>query len=118
MGFNFAKTFNKKPLFTVNTDDYKYISMETAYEQYGEDYEYCALGFYINLYSEYNDEEPVVATDKEYINLPYHLLKDIKSIISNPQAVKAVNAGECSFKIRKYYKKRYKKECYTVEWCE
>ena len=118
MAYSFSKKFNKTQLFKVDTTDYEYLSLEDAYEKYGEEYEYVCMGCYINTDSMYHDEEGVIATDKEYLNLPHHLLSTIKEIRSDKQAVQAINSGQAVFKIRKYYKKRYSKECYTIEWQE
>ena len=116
MGYNFAKNLNKSRLFNVNTEDYDYYSLETLYNDNGEDYEYPVLGVYINTSSQFNDEDGIIATDTCYVNLPHHLLSDIKEILSDRNAIRAINDGDCSFKIRKYYKKRYNKDCYTIEW--
>ena len=109
--FSFA-AFNKERLFDVDTSDFEYTSLEELYEENGPMTIYPVRGLYIGTKS----ETPLVATDTIYVNLPQHQLLKVKEMIDNKAAVKAINNGECAFRIEKFYQKRFDKDCYVAIW--
>lgn len=77
---------------------------------------YTARLLYINKKSKFG-EAPVVATDDSIINLPKHLLDDVKGMISNPEAVDAINEGRVGFVPYEYESKKYG-TCYSIKWVD
>jgi hypothetical protein len=113
---NFGK-FNKQRLFTVDTSSFDYLSIEEAAKKYGTDVPIRIRGLYIGDKSKFVEEDPRLATDEEYINLPQHQLKEVKQILADPGAIRAINNGQCGFIIREYFQKRFQMTCYSAEWC-
>ena len=113
---NFGK-FNKQRLFTVDTSSFDYLSIEEAAKKYGTDVPIRVRGLYIGDKSKFVEEDPRLATDEEYINLPQHQLKEVKQILADPGAIRAINNGQCGFIIREYFQKRFQMTCYSAEWC-
>lgn len=104
MAFKF-QSLNVQKLFNVDSTNFEYKSLSEIREEYGKD-TFTARGFYINTKGMFGDS-PVVATANEYVNLPQHLTDVIKQIIENKEAVDAVNAGKCGFKVVDYTRKEY-----------
>ena len=134
-GFSFS-SFNKERPFTFDTSiiselhpqtesqrkihDDRYITLKELFEQNGADKEYQIRWLGINTKSEYNDESPVLALSTIYVNLPQHQLVEIKSMMGDKNAVRAINSGYAGFKIREYTTKINKKEkiCYSAQWID
>lgn len=115
MAFNFTK-INRERLFNVDTQSYDYMKLEELYKRDGEGTIYPVLGLYIGTKSDINPEEPVIATDEAYVNLPVHQLTDVKTMLADKRAIAAINNNECGFVIEKYEQKRYNRTCYTARW--
>lgn len=118
--FSFSKRFNSEKLFDIDTSEFEYMSLEdlaTATANSEEPPVFVVRGIYINNKSLY-DPAPVIALDDCYVNLPPHLLPACQEMIRDRQAVDAINEGRCGFRIETYYQKRFKKDCYSVEWVD
>ena len=113
--YSFAK-FNKERLFDIDTTEFDYCDLEDLYNENGEGAVYPVRGLYIGTKSNYDPETPILATDKEYVNLPVHQLSEVKAMLADKRAIEGINAGACGFKIEKYYQKRFKKDCYAAIW--
>lgn len=115
---NFAK-FNKERLFTVDTSDYDYVSLEDLWKKNpNQEVKYTLQGVYISTKSDYNDESPMAAIEGTYVNLPQHQLSEIKAMLADRRAIEAINSGEAAFTIRPYEQKRYHKTCFSACWCD
>lgn len=135
MAFSISKKYNKEKLFKINTDGFEYISLEDLYKEREsnvlvEDFEdpeevkeiveetiYQVRGIYINTKGLY-DDAPVVALDSAYVNLPAHMTQICREILSDPQAIAAINAGRVGFTIYAYEKPQYHKTCYSIKWVD
>lgn len=135
MAFSISKKYNKEKLFKINTDGFEYISLEDLYKEresnvHVEDFEdpeevkeiveetvYQVRGIYINTKGLF-DDAPVVALDSAYVNLPAHMTQICREILSDPQAIAAINAGRVGFTIYAYEKPQYHKTCYSVRWVD
>ena len=135
MAFSISKKYNKEKLFKINTDGFEYISLEDLYKEResniaAEDFEdfdevktiveetiYQVRGIYINTKGLF-DDAPVVALDSAYVNLPAHMTQICREILSDPQAIAAINAGRVGFTIYSYEKPQYHKTCYSVKWVD
>lgn len=124
--FSFER-FNKERLFDFDTQAIsgEYTNLEGLYKRDGEGAVYQVKGVYISTKSEFADESPIVALADTYVNFPQHQLKDIKDMLDDSNAIKAINDGYAGFVIRKYTKnikakngKLKPKDCYSAEWCD
>lgn len=115
-GFNFGNV-NRRPLFDIETEDFEYFSLKELFEENDEDEEkvYPVFAVYINTKGKFGDA-PVVALEDRYVNLPENQLEAAQEILESPAAIDAINNGNCGIQIRKYYKKKFDKWCYTVDW--
>lgn len=115
--FNFGK-FNKKRLFNVElTGDEEYTNLETLVHDNGMDAEYRLRAVYIGTKSQFDPETPLVLIDGFYVNLPQHQLAEVKAILNDQSAIRAINDGTAGFKIVTYEQKKFRKTCYAAEWC-
>lgn len=111
--------FNKVRLFSYDTSLISdYVSLEDLYTRDGDGTVYELKGVYISNASEFADESPVVAIDGYYVNIPQHQLSDIKAMLEDRDAIRAINEGAAGFTIRTYEQRRFHKTCYTAEWCD
>lgn len=110
---------NKRKIFNIDTTDFEYKSLKDLYLETNmdEDLIHPIRGLYINTRNKFGDA-PILATEDCYINLPEHLLLEVKSIIDDEELVSSINNGEAGFKIRKYKPRNYDKECFTIEWAD
>ena len=115
MGFSVASKYNSQKVFNVNTEGFEYKSLEELYID--EDTVYIVKGIYINKKGNFG-EEPVLATDDCYVNLPSHLVETCKEMIADNDAVSAINDGLVGFTIYKYFKAKYNRDCYSVRWVD
>ncbi len=70
----------------------------------GKHGEYACLGIYIDL-GVYG-----------WVIVPNHLIEAVKTILDNPEYIKAVNEKHLGITVRKYHSKKYDKDCYTVDF--
>ena len=115
MGFSVAKKYNTQKVFEVNTEDFDYKSLEELYLD--EETVYIVRGLYINNKGNFGPK-PVLATEDYYVNIPSHLVDNIREMIEDRTTVKAINDGCVGFTIYKYYQKRYNKDCYSIKWVD
>lgn len=113
--FSFSKRYNKEKVFTINTSTFEYFSLEEMYQD--EETVYPVRGVYINNKSLY-DPAPVLATDRYYVNLPAHMVDECRDIISDRQAISAINRGLVGFTIYNYHQERFNKDCYSIKWVD
>lgn len=110
-GFSF-ESFNKEHDFDFDTSvlaeipaEDRYKNLERLYNEAEDDEEvYIIRGAYINTKSDYVAESPLVATDNCYVNIPQFQLPEVKAILADPRAIKAINQGKAGFKIVPYEK--------------
>lgn len=126
MAYNFKKynlftNYEFVPPYDMSDGDV-YKSLEDLYKEDGADFEHTAWGFYINKKTKFaskvtrEKQAAVALTQDAPVNLPDHMLGEILEIMEDEEATEAINAGQCVFKVRKYYSKQYKKDCYSIEF--
>lgn len=81
--------------------DAPYEKLSHLYEVNGPDKEYALFGFYINTKGKYGPQA-VCWTRGCYVNLPDHMLDEVKKIMDDPEDVKQINEGHAAFKIYEY----------------
>lgn len=115
--FSFGKKYNKEKIFTIDTSEFEYYSLEDIYDKDDPDKVFVLRGVYINTKSMF-EPAPVIATEDYYVNLPSHLLESCKEMINDYTAVKAINEGMAGFTVYEYYQKRFNRNCYSIRWCD
>lgn len=108
--------YNREPFaFTRQPEkDAPYVKMADLYKANPEAV-YTLAGMYINTRSRYGDN-PVLYTDKFYVNAPQHLLHTVEKIVKDSDTVDQINAGRAGFKIYSY--EANGKTCYSVKFVE
>lgn len=114
---SFASRYNRGSKFDINTDGFKYISLQDLQDPADLEKVFPLLGIYINKKSKFGDA-PVAIIQGFFVNLPKHLNDDVKEMLSDPETVDDIKAGRCGFSIREYDDKTYNRHCYSVEWCD
>ena len=105
--------------FTHETPkDMEYKTLEMLYNENGanENKVYTVWGVYIN-HGHYGPQGLLI-TDDGYINLPRHLNDDVESIRTDGESIEQINKGQAGFTIYHYYSKKYKKDCFSVNWVD
>jgi hypothetical protein len=121
--FSFSRKYNTEKLFNIDTKNFDYLSLEDLMKApHDDDVDpeqtvYVVRGIYINNKGLY-EAAPVIALDDTYVNFPAHLTEVCREMIKDPVAVAEINAGHLGFRIEKYFKERYNKDCYSVEWVD
>ena len=112
-----AKLNNEYVKFTHETkEDMEYKSLEMLFNENGEDKVHTVWGAYIND-GKYG-KQGLLVTDDCYVNLPKHLNEDVESIRRNEEVIDQINKGQAGFTIYHYYSKKYKKNCFSVNWID
>ena len=118
----FASKYGRKSVtWKVNTAGRKYFKLEDLAAQYAPDKKYRIDCMFINTKSQYGDAPVVGVSDirEPYmVNLPKHLLKDVKEMLDDIEAIEAIQLGNAGFMIRIYNPKGSNRNCYTVEWVD
>lgn len=118
----FGNKYGRKSVtWKVTTKGRKYFKLEELAAQYAPDRKYIIDCMFINTMSQYGDAPVVgVADAKEpfMVNLPKHLLSDVKEMLQDTEAVEAIQLGRAGFTIRIYNPKGSTRNCYTVDWVD
>lgn len=108
--FNHSNPFNY-----TNTKDAPFFKLhELAENAKDPEKVYKIRAVYVNTKSRYGDS-PVAVCEGFNVNLPEHMLRDIRSILQDEEVIAEINAQKAGFKIRKYENSRGGTS-YTVEW--
>ena len=111
--------FNKGgATFDVDITNFKFVDLATMYKIAGADAVVGPIdGLYINKKSSFGDHPvAIIANDEILVDLPAHLVEDVKAILQDPEVVEAIKAGKVGFSIHEYEQKKYKKLCYGIHW--
>ena len=96
----FNERFSHGRRFTFNSDNNPYISLN-QYVAEGNDATFIVRGCFVHFKSKFG-ESGVIVSDDYNIDVPVHLIKDIKIILSEPEMIKAINEGKCGFTCSTY----------------
>ena len=114
MGFS---KFNRGNKFNpINTEGYEYRKLEELYKEYGKDVQYPIRALYVNKTK--FGESAVATTDGYFINLPSHVVNDVKEIIADEDLVNRINEGLVSIEIYEYFSHKYNDVFYGIRWVE
>ena len=105
-----------KSLFDIDFKSKEFTSLEGLYNKVGTQViQIEAVG--TNKKTKFG-EQPFCVTGSLIVNLPNHLMNDIKTIMSNDDMVQAVKNGKCGFTIYEYFDEKHNKKCYSVKWID
>ena len=96
--------------------DFDYVKLEDLYIENGKNEVYRVNALYIND-SKFG-EQPLAVTDTHNVNLPMHLLEDVKQIRNIEKIVDDINNGKVGFKIYQYANTKYNSVGYSMNWVE
>lgn len=105
----------------IDTKDFEYFNLQQLFEMNGEDEQYNLRGVFINSNKtpqELKDYGPSVVgiLPDRFINLPSHMLEEVKEIMSDEEDIEDIKAGNVFFTIRTY--ESHGKTCYSPNWLE
>lgn len=114
---SFASRYNRGSKFDVNTDGFKYLNLQQLQDPNDLEKVFVLRGLYINRKSRYGDA-PVAILSDCFVNLPAHLVPDVRDMLSDPDIIQDIKEGRCGFKIEEYNDKHYNQHCYGVRWID
>lgn len=109
-----TKHAHNGPLFTYQLPegDKTYLKLKDL--QPGTDYE--LKGLFISKSSQFVKEQPNAVISYAIVNLPQHLLDDVRDMMADEDDVQAINAGTAGFRV---IQKNGKKGTYlSVQWID
>lgn len=115
---SFADRHNKGGvLFDINIKDFKFVTLMELFECYTGNTVFGIDGLYINSKSKYG-EHPVAicATEGMLVDLPQHLVDEVKEILKTPEDVELIKAGKVGFHVETYTDKKFGRKCYGIKW--
>lgn len=114
MGF---EKFNRGSGFNVgSTEGYEYRKLEEVYQELGSEIKIPIRALYVND-GKYG-ESAVAVTDGYFINLPKHVVSDVKEIINDSELVNTINEGRVFITIHEYFSSKYNTTGYGITWVE
>lgn len=96
--FNEKYSHGKK--FTADTEGYEFISLDEYVTKFPTDKPVKVMGLF-TFEGKYGTRGAIVSNGYK-ITVPEHIVPDIKSILSSPEEVAAINAGKCGFRFTTY----------------
>lgn len=114
---SFASKYNRASKFTYDTNGFGYMSLADLFNANGANKIYPLTAVYINTRSQFGNA-PVFATTDCYVNVPKHMLDAANDILSDDEAIKAINDRQVGFKIHTYIQKRFNRVCYGVNFVD
>ena len=117
MGFSFEKVYNKGGKFDIDTNGFGYMSLADLFAQNGKDKVYPLAAIYINTKSQFGNA-PVFATTDCFVNVPKHMLDTAQAILSDSEAIDAINKHLVGFTIHQYTQKQFNRVCYGVNFVD
>lgn len=104
---------HKGPLFTYRLPEGETTYIRLKDLEKGKKYE--IKGFYINKSSQFGEAPALIMRDC-VVNLPRHLLSDVRDIMASQDDVDAVNAGTAGFVVTEVSNDKGK--FLSVEWVD
>ena len=131
MAFSFGTKYTRKKFDIGDADELKKLPFLSLKEMYnGVDNDgadipfdgkggetFVIRGIYINGKSRYG-AAPLCVIDGAKVNFPRHMLQMCNEILSDADAIAAINAGQAGFTIYEYTDNNYGRLCYGVNFCD
>ena len=114
----FMDKYNKGGVtFDIDISRFAFVDLKSLFKQYPEGEVFKIDGLYINKKSSFGDHPVAILIKEEFlVDLPAHLVEDVKEILQDPEAIEAIKNGKVGFTIHEYDQKQYKKKCYGIHW--
>lgn len=113
----FAEKYNKNRRFKLDVSAYPYESLVNLYNCYGKDFVYKLTAVFINTKSKFG-ETPVLATESCLVNAPAYMIDTIKNILSDDDAIRAINDEQVGFMIYIYHSAKYNRDCFGIKFID
>lgn len=95
----FAKTHNKGSKFSIDSKDFPFIALKDL----ELDKEYPVRAVYIlSKRGKMRQDMPNLVMDDKIVNLPSHLIEDVKDILSSDEYISQIEDGKLNFKVYEY----------------
>lgn len=103
-------------LFDIDITDFTFTDLKSLFEKAPNEI-FKIDGLYINKKSSFGDHPvAIMVKEKLLVDLPSHLVEDVKLMFEDKEVVDAIKAGKVGFTIHQYYQEKYKKDCYGINW--
>lgn len=109
--------FNKGGVtFDIDINGFNFTDLKSLYQRSKNEL-WKIDGLYINKKSSYGDHPVAIMVKEELlIDLPAHLVEDVKLMLQDQEVIEAIKAGRVGFTIHEYEQTRFKKTCYGIHW--
>ena len=114
---SFAAKYNRGRLFDIDTTNFEFVSLNELFEKNGAETVYPIKALYINTKSKFG-ANPVIATDKCFVDLPSFMTDTVREILADHDAVDFINEGGVGFTIYSYEQKKYARTCYAINFVD
>ena len=110
--------FNKGGVpFDIDIAGFTFVDLKSLYKKSPAGEVFKIDGLYINKKSSYGDHPVAILVKEEFlVDLPAHLVEDVKLMLQDPEVIEAIKNGNVGFTIHEYDQKQYKKKCYGIHW--
>lgn len=119
---SFGNKYGRKSVtWKVNTQGRKYFKLSELFDHHEAGHTYIMDCMYINDKSQYGDAPVCGVADARgsyMVNLPKHLLQDVRDMLQDQEAIEAIQLGRAGFRIRVYQPKGSNRNCFTVDWVD
>lgn len=114
----FMDKYNKGGIiFDIDISGFTFVDLKSLFKKSPEGEVFKIDGLYINKKSSFGDHPVAILIKEEFlVDLPAHLVEDVKEILQDPEAIEAIKNGKVGFTIHEYDQKQYKKKCYGIHW--
>lgn len=112
---SFGSRHNKGTIFDIDTKDWEFKSLKDLYEAGNNLNE--LQGLYISNKSKFGPS-PVAICKGYCVNLPAHMVEEVKDILANEEDIADIKAGKVGFTVETYKDKTYNKDCYGIKWAD
>lgn len=108
----FAASHNHGAIFSINTEGFEFKKIT----DFPLDKEMAVRGAFISKGGKYGDSASIILDDC-FMNIPKHLVDDVKDLISNPEAINQVEAGKLACSIYEYQDSNDKTQR-SIKWID
>lgn len=118
--YSFAKQYNRNRLFDIDVEGLEYRNLSDIFDN--EDTIWIVEALYISNKGKHIHPCAVIHNEdmtlRTYINLPGHMTEMANDILSDDNAIAAINDGMVGFTIYTYTTDKCADECYSIRWVD
>lgn len=102
--------------FDIDISGFTFVDLKSLYSKAPNEV-FKFDGLYINKKSSFGDHPVAIMCKEEMlVDLPAHLVEDVKSMLQDQEVIEAIKNGKVGFSIHEYEQKQFKKKCYGIHW--